>query len=549
MHKLIPLLFIFSSGIFSNYLKAQENPPNDESHLKKAHTAYQAKNYGLCAKEYQLSFQQQKYDAISHYNAACCASLAGKTDQAYAWLNIAVNNYQNLSHYQSDSDLENIRADQRWSKIINKLENTQAFWHSPSLATPYQENISTKEKIAGLSKIWMEAKYNFAFFDQVPDLNWDESYLNYIDQVIATSSTQEYYQVLTKFIIQLQDGHTNVYVPEALYEKTYSRLGLRTRLIEDKVIVIDVFSPDAKENNIHIGDVISHINNMPVKAYVNKYIAQQVGVSTAQDRNVRLYEYQLFSGDIAKPLTLTIVNRKGNSYQAKLSRLSPKKYNQLRTSQTKVIEFSVIENNIGYLVLNSFGSNTFNEKFLKILPEIHKTNGLIIDIRNNGGGNSNQGWAVLKQLTSKAFKTTNWSTRSYSPTSRAWQQGQSWDVNTGSIWSATPNTVYNKPVNLLISARTFSAAEDMAVVFDAMNRGKLIGTATGGSTGQPLLFNLPGGGSARVCVKRDTYPNGKEFVGVGVLPNIHVTTTQQAIIDKKDLVLKAAIKDILTTRT
>jgi hypothetical protein len=61
-------------------------------------------------------------------------------------------------------------------------------------------------------------------------------------------------------------------------------------------------------------------------------------------------------------------------------------------------------------------------------------------------------------------------------------------------------------VLVLTSARTYSAAEDFVVAFDAMQRGRIVGEATGGSTGQPLLFDLPGGGKARICTKRDSYP-------------------------------------------
>jgi hypothetical protein len=33
------------------------------------------------------------------------------------------------------------------------------------------------------------------------------------------------------------------------------------------------------------------------------------------------------------------------------------------------------------------------------------------------------------------------------------------------------------------------------------------------------------GGSARICTKKDTYPNGKEFVGYGIKPDIEVKRT------------------------
>jgi C-terminal processing protease CtpA/Prc len=97
---------------------------------------------------------------------------------------------------------------------------------------------------------------------------------------------------------------------------------------------------------------------------------------------------------------------------------------------------------------------------------------------------------------------------------------------------------------VLTSVRSFSAAEDFAVAFDYAKRGTIIGEPTGGSTGQPLSFSLPGGGRARVCTKRDTYPDGKEFVGVGVQPQRVVHPTIADLRAGRDTVLEAALREV-----
>ena len=97
---------------------------------------------------------------------------------------------------------------------------------------------------------------------------------------------------------------------------------------------------------------------------------------------------------------------------------------------------------------------------------------------------------------------------------------------------------------LLTGAATFSAAEDFAVAFDSMQRGTLVGQATGGSTGQPLLIKLPGGGSARICTKQDSYPDGRAFVGVGVQPQHIVKQTMEGLRAGRDEVLEAALAQL-----
>ena len=50
-------------------------------------------------------------------------------------------------------------------------------------------DLSEKEKLWGLMQVWAEAKFNFPFFDQVPDLDWDASVQEYIPRVIAAEDT------------------------------------------------------------------------------------------------------------------------------------------------------------------------------------------------------------------------------------------------------------------------------------------------------------------------------------------------------------------------
>ncbi len=71
-----------------------------------------------------------------------------------------------------------------------------------------------------------------------------------------------------------------------------------------------------------------------------------------------------------------------------------------------------------------------------------------------------------------------------------------------------------------------------------------MGEPTAGSTGQPLNFRLPGGGFGRVCTWRGVYPNGKEFLGIGIQPGILVVPTLEDFRAGKDTVLDAASAEI-----
>jgi C-terminal processing protease CtpA/Prc len=96
------------------------------------------------------------------------------------------------------------------------------------------------------------------------------------------------------------------------------------------------------------------------------------------------------------------------------------------------------------------------------------------------------------------------------------------------------------PTALLIGHNTASAAEDFLIFADNQKHMIKIGEKTFGSTGQPYSFDLVGGATARICTKKDTYPDGREFIGYGIKPDIEVKQTVEDYLLKKDPVLAKA---------
>jgi C-terminal processing protease CtpA/Prc len=194
--------------------------------------------------------------------------------------------------------------------------------------------------------------------------------------------------------------------------------------------------------------------------------------------------------------------------------------------------------------LNSFIDDTAAKEYVKNFPEISKAKAIIFDIRNNGGGSGSVGFKILATITDKDFATSRAETRDYKPSYRAWGIKEKNFVFDANPQLPNPDMQFKGQVIVLSSAQTYSAAEDFIVAFDTMKRGTIIGETTGGSTGQPLLFDLPGGGSARVVTKKDSYPDGKPFVGVGVQPHIVVRTKLADFRANRDTVLEAALAQI-----
>jgi len=397
------------------------------------------------------------------------------------------------------------------------------------------DSLSEKDKIYMLSKVWSEVKRNFVYYDRL-NFNWDSLYIENIEEIKSCKNDYEVYRLLQSYVAKLQDGHTGFYPPQSFWEN-YGRPPIRTKLIEDKVLITKIYNRTLKAKGLSEGLEIIEINGMPVKAYACKHIIPYVFASTPQGLDVVTYEFYLLGGLKQEIVKIKTKNEKGETTNFELDR----KLKADIQSQNETLKYSQLENRIGVLEINNFFDEHFTEKFDSIYVHLLKSKALIIDIRNNGGGNSDNAYYVLKHLTSQPFLESAWRTRKYMPAFISWGKEEEWFEEEAQEIQSAEGEIYSKPIVLLISSVTFSAAEDFCVAFKQMNRGVLVGQLTGGSTGNPIFFTLPDGSRLQICTKEDMFANGEKFVGIGITPDIEVNQTIDDFRDGIDKVLNIAI--------
>lgn len=412
--------------------------------------------------------------------------------------------------------------------------------------------LSNEEKIFGLSKFWQEVNYNYVYFNNINQLEWNELYKKYIGEVQNTTNDYEYYRLLQKFCAYLKDGHTNVWFPkeirDSIFNTNFGEYRLLLTNIEGKSIITRV--NQSKKKEIPIGTEIISVNGIKTKKYINDYVTPYISSSTDYIRQDLGVTYML-EGYIGTKyeLKLKLPNGKVKSLTVTHSKTNEKEvYPALEKSA--LLNLKWYDNNIAYLALNSFSdweiSSTFNEK----IPELKKAKALIIDLRKNGGGNSRIGKIILHHLTNDTiFYGPKTQSRLHIPTLKAWNQDKyyhDFPYSPDTLGIGDRNLLKKSrivvPTAILIGHGTASAAEDFLIYADNQKHMTKIGETTYGSTGQPLMFDLPNGGIARVCTKKDTYPDGREFVGIGIQPDIKVTKSLSDYIEEKDPVLEKAIE-------
>jgi C-terminal processing protease CtpA/Prc len=481
------------------------------------------------------------------YNLACAYSLLNQKEKALTTLRArTASGPMNPEQIESDSDFTNIRNEPAYKELLASVRKVwqvkDRFWNSPAMTTPYRENITEDEKIAGLTRFWSEAKYNFAWFEKVPDLDWDATYIEYLPKVRASRSTFEYYRLLMQFAALLKDAHTGVWGPAEVQQQMGASPPLTLNFVEGRILVARVMDDALAAAHVRRGVELVGVDGLPVREYSARFVRPYQATSSPQDLDLRSLQYSLLGGAPGTTVRLQFQDESGETIDVSTARLSDAEWNKRNTApKRKQFESEMRDGNIAVVALNSFGSQDIVSDFEKAWPEIRKASALILDVRRNGGGNSGYGTSILSYLTAKGGPGEAVKTRLYRPAYRAWGTIEEWSPEQKWDVGSRGDDIFRGPIVLLIGPATFSAAEDFAASFDMLKVGTIMGEPSAGSTGQPLSFRLPGGGGGRVCTLQTRYADGRDFVGTGIQPHIRVVPTVADFRLGKDAVLEAAL--------
>lgn len=205
--------------------------------------------------------------------------------------------------------------------------------------------------------------------------------------------------------------------------------------------------------------------------------------------------------------------------------------------------------------LNEFLRNhaPFVRELLETTPDVSLVR---LDIRDNIGGNTYHAAKVAELFISGVFQSCRkWTqvrnavetagasqivryseerirqyirdgmlTREAVSDARSIMNRTKYEEYTSSHGAENQRAVYDGPLQILISRNTMSAAEDFAAMFRSNHRGILIGEPTNGSTGTPCMIPLRCGGRAQVVSVGYRLPDGTEFIGTGIRPDIETDT-------------------------
>lgn len=416
--------------------------------------------------------------------------------------------------------------------------------HNSCLGQVVEKQLDASEKAYILSRFCAEVKYNFAFLDRLK-CDWDSLCIASMPTIVNTSNNEDFLKEMQSLCAYLQDGHTYIFSTNnpANSEDWIRPFPMKTKRIGDRVFVTDVYSSKLYDSGVSRGCEIIEIDGERVLDYASNNIQPYLSSSTPQWTKYRPFaEFELTKDKGSKVSKVMFRNKEGKEFGVESNR----NISWDLSVDSKPISLKILEGNIGLLTVTSFQNSDFDRSlFDNLYKQILDTDALIIDIRDNSGGNSQHADYLISHLCNNPIPQGTWKSPMYVAAHASWNMSPEWyNQTTELIHPVKGKEIYNNPIVLLVNSTTFSSAENFCVSFRGAKRGKIIGTPTGGSTGNPIFIDLGGGIGCGICTKHELDAEGNEFIGIGIVPDIILEEETDIFTKDKDNVIEKALEII-----
>ena len=190
------------------------------------------------------------------------------------------------------------------------------------------------------------------------------------------------------------------------------------------------------------------------------------------------------------------------------------------------IDVRELDDDIGYIRFNGFFHPTYVMKtYNEAMVRFMNANGLIIDLRGNGGGMGIMALGMLGWLIPEEAQLGTMYMR---------------DNELKFVVQPRPKT-YAGPIVVLVDELSGSAAEFFAGGIQEWGRACIVGTPTCGAALPAQFEQLPNGDVFLFATANFLLASGKTIEGVGVSPDIEVHPSRAALLAGRDEVIDAAV--------
>ncbi|NVP17966.1 S41 family peptidase [Candidatus Gracilibacteria bacterium] len=183
------------------------------------------------------------------------------------------------------------------------------------------------------------------------------------------------------------------------------------------------------------------------------------------------------------------------------------------------VDIEFLDGEIAYISLNMFGDDTSSE-FRKALDSARDTKGLIIDLRDNGGGYLISAVEILSEFIDNG---ENIVVTKYKD-----------EKNNQYYKSINSGEIYNGKIVVLINENSASASEITAGALKDYQKAIIVGKKSYGKGSVQEPFDLGDGSMLKLTVAKWFTPKGINIDDEGILPDIEIDFLEEDYINKYD---------------
>jgi len=369
-------------------------------------------------------------------------------------------------------------------------------------------------------------------------VDWKKVRETYQPQALAAKSEGDFNRVLNRMLSELKLSHFLVYQPTAALENTkFSRgtVGIELKMIDNKVVVSKVQTGSmAEQAGIKTGFNVTKVDGKTTAellAPAEKSFAERKLTETQRNLYRGYILASLIDGDTAAKVKVETLDGKNQSQTFALARVERKGEMSPAVgnfpAQEVIFEAKRLANGIGYI--------RFNIWVIPQMPKIREAirlmmdaPGIVFDLRGNPGGIAGMAPGVAGFLTDKQTSLGTMKSR-----------------DNEMKFIAYPQTApYAGKVVIITDGGSGSTSEIFAAGMQEIGRAEVVGETSSGQILVSYFEKLPTGATFQYAVSDYKSPKNILIEGRGVIPDIKIKYTRQALLEGRDLPLEEAIKQI-----
>ncbi len=198
------------------------------------------------------------------------------------------------------------------------------------------------------------------------------------------------------------------------------------------------------------------------------------------------------------------------------------------------LKYTILPDNIAYVVYESFSDGIGDGNLSDMIAHLRLCNGMILDIRGNGGGELTNAEKLSQRFTNEKVLVGF--------TSHKTGKGHDdFSEPRAEYIEPSKSIRWQKPVVLLVNRSCYSAANTFVRNMKEMPLVTVMGDQTGGGSGLPFTSGLPIGWSVRFSAS-PSFDARMHQIEFGIEPDVKASLDESLAADGKDSMIEEARK-------